>query len=124
MVDGTILFAVGGVESFTVCHLFPAGEVLYGARIAAVAVEDNVEQLSVFDLQRHEVVHVINGEPDVRPPRALVVLSDNANVGYLRFFLNRQQDIFLSLLQAKHGMVLTEHLHLCTGGDSHQSGDH
>ena len=118
VIQRTETLAVAGVKRVRILHLAPAGQLRQGPLRAAVATEEDVEQLTALQLQWHKVVYLVHRQPYVQRLYD-VVLFHYADGRYLGLLLHGQQQIALALLQAKHGMAVAQHV----GGHRPSRGD-
>ena len=111
MIDGTILFAVGGVETVTRFEFFPSHKVLDSTGRTAVIGKGNVEQhlLSLITVEgnRHEIVNVVNGYFGVESLYNPVI-NDDFQSCIVFLFLYRDEQIALIWGDTGQRMVVTQ----------------
>ena len=122
VVDGTEVFAVGGVEFGGILHLSPANKLTHGTLLATVAMKLDVQELGTLQVQWHIIIDAIDGQLHVHPFHHVVVAIQHGNGRNFFRLLYGQEQIVLALLHLQQGMLVTQHgvLHLCCCSHEHR----
>ena len=99
VVSRTEVLTVRGIKRVTISHLAPAAEVFHRPRLTLVAVEEDVKQTGILQLQWHVVVHLVDGQPHIQPHRHLVSRVQHGNGRILLFLLHWEQQVSLASLR-------------------------
>ena len=76
VIQRAVFLCVFVIEFVCIGHLLPAGKAADVANGAGIAVEGDVEELTLTRLVGHVVVHLVNGKLAIQGFDQLVVLDD------------------------------------------------